>query len=56
MTGKPTQRDYDGPTITTHMARITPCSSVQRIQNQINLDDDQGNELAEELLGLNTYG
>ena len=64
ITGKPTPvlveitpSDYEGPTITTHMARVTPCSSVrgnkQRVPNQINLDD-RGDELAEEILAPNT--
>ena len=64
ITGKPTPvlveitpNDYEGPTITTHMARITPCSSVrlnkQRVPNRINIDD-QGDELAEEILAPNT--
>ena len=64
ITGKPTPvlveitpSDYEGPTITTHMARVTPCSSVrgnkQRIPNKINLDD-RGDELAEEILAPNT--
>ena len=63
ITGKPTPvlveitpSDYEGPTITTHMARITPCSSVkvnkQRIPNNINIDD-KGDELAEEILPPN---
>ena len=63
ITGKPTPvlveitpSDYEGPTITTHMARVTPCSSVkvnmQRIPNNINIDD-KGDELAEEMLPPN---
>ena len=63
VTGKPTPvlveitpSDYEGPTITTHMARITPCSAVQsskqRVPNRINIDD-QGDELAEEILAPN---
>ena len=64
ITGKPTPvlveitpSDYEGPTITTHMARITPCSPVglrkQRIPNKITIDD-QGDELGEEILAPNT--
>ena len=64
ITGKPTPvlveitpSDYEGPTITTHMARITPCSPVglrkQRVPNKITIDD-QGDELAEEVLAPNT--
>ena len=63
VTGKPTPvlveitpSDYEGPTITTHMARIVPCSSVRtskhRVPNRINLDD-QGDELAEEIMAPN---
>ena len=48
--------DYSGPTITTHMARVIPCSCVQttkqRIPNKVRLDD-QGDELAEEIMAPN---
>ena len=48
--------DYSGPTITTHMARVIPCSDVpttkQRIPKTVNLDD-QGDELAEEIMAPN---
>ena len=44
--------DYRGPTITTHMSRIMPCSTTattkQRIPNKVQLND-QGDELAEEI-------
>ena len=44
--------DYRGPTITTHMSRIIPCSdrptTKQRVPNRVRLDD-QGDELAEEI-------
>ena len=48
--------DYRGPTITTHMSRIIPCSdkptTKQRIPNRVQLDD-QGDELAEEITSPN---
>ena len=44
--------DYRGPTITTHMSRIVPCSdkltTKQRVPNRVRLDD-RGDELAEEI-------
>ena len=47
-----TPADYSGPTITSHMARIVPCSNTpttkQRVPKRLQLDD-QGDELAEEI-------
>ena len=47
-----TPADYSGPTITSHMARVVPCSdtptSKQRIPKRLQVDD-QGDEMAEEI-------